>query len=88
MGSGQYCWDKLDLVFYENDTVTAILHLKNRVSAINIYQQLITANSLIKTNELILDIDNNKYVFSYLEWQAMLTCFEEWFELYTQSELT
>ena len=87
MGSGLYRWDKLDIVFHKNNSVTAILHLKNRRSAIDVYQQLITASFSENTGDLTINIDNNKYIFSYQEWQSMFTCFKKWLELYSKSEL-
>ena len=87
MGSGQYCWDKLNLVLQENHSVTAILRLKDRRSAIDIYQQLINANFSDNTGDLTINIDNNEYTFPYLQWQSMLLCFEKWFELYANAVL-
>lgn len=87
MGSGQYRWDKLDLILRENHSVIADFRIKSRKSAIDVYQQLITAQFSDKIDDIIIDIDNLKYIFSYPEWQAMFPCFKQWFEAYVESEL-
>ena len=87
MGSGQFCWDKLDLVLQEDGVETVDIRLKNRQSAIDVYQQLINAHTSDKTDELVFCIDKHRYIFSYQEWQSMHSGFSQWFEIYIKSNL-
>lgn len=86
MQGGDDCWDQLVLILRKNFSLSSLLHLNNRNSALEVYRQLAIAHFEGHADELTVDIDGGLYLMSYQQWQAVLSCLDQWFEDYMSNE--
>lgn len=82
MSPGKDCWDKVTLFLDPKARVCTLFRLKNRLTALELYRQLTVAHFDGHEGDLTVEIDGNTYCWSQEQWEAVLSCVDQWFELY------
>lgn len=76
------CWDNLVMVVNGSDTVIPFIRFRDRVDAVNVYNETIIAHKKEYTGDLDVEINGVIHRFTYDVWQAVGGTLGKWYEEY------
>lgn len=77
-------WDNLVMVVNGSDTIIPFIRFRDRVDAVNVYNEIIIAHTKEYTGDLDVEINGVIHRFTYDVWQAVGGTLGKWYEEYEE----